>query len=269
MQKLIINADDLGFNQTANEAISKCLDAGVITSSTIMAAGRAIDGVKEIVMQHPEASFGVHLCLDEVRPISAIEVFAKYGGLDSNDIFIKGWYKDLKPNNELVEAIYEEWRAQIEHILSLGMPISHLDSHHHVHSLPYLKEVLLRLSHEFKINKVRLPLFIPPLLRRHMKLSANPIAFQSKEKEGKIEKIMKYLMGLTAKNNELKWMKASFKTTDFFCHADTFFNNAKVLERYETIEIMCHPGHPAYEEETNMLFKFDFGEIQKISYKEL
>ena len=87
--------------------------------------------------------------------------------------------------------------------------------------------------------------------------------------EGKIEKIMKYLMGLTAKNNELKWMKASFKTTDFFCHADTFFNNAKVLERYETIEIMCHPGHPAYEEETNMLFKFDFGEIQKISYKEL
>ena len=267
--KLIINADDLGYSLSVNEAISNCLDAGVITSSTIMAAGTAIDGVKEIVLRHPEVSFGIHLCLDEVRPLSSIEVFAKYGILDSDGILTRGWYKDVKPTKELVGAIYEEWKAQIDYILSLGIPVSHLDSHHHVHNMSYLNSVLTRLSTEFKIEKVRLPLFLPPLLRRQMKLTRNPLDLQSKAKQSKIKKLTKYLFGLADKNKELKWMKKTFVTTDFFCHADTFFNNTKVLERYETIEIMCHPGHPAYEEETNMLFKFDFGKIQKISYKEL
>lgn len=234
-----------------------------------MAAGLAIDGVPEIVKRHSETSFGVHLCLDEVRPLSTAEVFAKYEALDTRGVLKKGWYIEVKPTNELVEAIYEEWKAQIGYVISLGIPVSHLDSHHHAHNLPYLREVLLRLSKEYKIKKVRLPLYLPPLLRKKMKQKGNPVDFQNKVKQGKIKRVVNYLVGIISKNKEYKWMKESFITTDFFCHADTFFNNAKVLQRYEIIEIMCHPGHPAYENETKRLFEYDYRDVQRISYKEL
>ena len=269
MRRVIINADDLGFNQSANEAIARCLDAGVITSSTIMAAGEAIDGVTDIVKSHPEASFGVHLCLDEVRPISTTGYFAQHGLLDKDGILIKGWYKDVKPTNELIEAVYNEWKTQIAHIQSLEIPISHLDSHHHAHNLPFLKDVLQRLAREFKIDRVRLPQYISPLLRRKLKTRGNPIVLQNKTGQGKLRKLVNYVLGIISKNKETKWMKKTFKTTDFFCHANTFFNNASVLQGYETIEIMCHPGHSAYDEETKMLYEFDYGDIQIITYKDL
>lgn len=269
VKKIIINADDLGFNPIVNKAIEEALDAGVITSSTIMAAGTAVEEVSAIVLRHPEASFGVHLCLDEVRPLSSSAVFAKFGALDAEGILKKGWYTEIKPTKELVAAIYDEWKTQIDYVISQGIPVSHLDSHHHAHNLPYFREVLLKLTQEYKIYKVRLPLFLPPLLRRKMELSGKPIEFQSKARQGKIKRGVKYLVGIVSKYKEYNWTKKSFTTTDFFCHASTFFNNTEMLKRYETVEIMCHPGHPAYKEETKSLFSFKYNDIQKISYKDL
>ena len=228
MRRVIINADDLGFNPMVNKAIEKALDEGVITSSTIMAAGSAVGEVGAIAKRHPEASFGVHLCLDEVRPLSSAGAFVRFGALNAEGVLKKGWYADIKPTKELVEAIYVEWKTQIEYVISLGIPVSHFDSHHHAHNLPYLRDVLLRLTQEFKIDKVRLPLYLSPLLRLKMKSSGRLVEFQSKARQGKIERIVKYLVGIISKHMEYKWAKKSFTTTEFFCHASTFFNNTDI-----------------------------------------
>lgn len=265
--RVIINADDLGLNRVVNSAIDDCLSKGLVTSATIMAAGAEINGVSDIVKRYPNASFGVHLCLDEVKPLISMDKFAKFGAIDSDGILLKGWYINIKITRELLELIYEEWRAQICHVLSLGITISHLDSHHHVHTSPSLRSILFKLSSEFGINKVRLPLFLPLNLRKCMTLQKNPVELNSKQSI--IKKIIYYIIRTINKGKECEWMKKTFHTTDFFCHALTFFDNVDVLARYDTIEVMCHPGHPAYQKETEMLSKFEYNNIQKISYKEL
>ena len=270
MQRVIINADDLGFNTSVNIAIEEGLKARVITSSTIMAAGQAVDDVCDIVQRYPDASFGVHLCLDEVKPVSKDSYFAKCGALDSSGVMIKGWYKGVNSSSDLIAAIYNEWQSQIALIQSLGVKVSHIDSHHHAHNLPYLKGVLCRLSKDFGIDKVRLPLYTPPMLRYQLKGSSLIDGnFSAKKKQGKVQKIAKYIMDVLSKEKELKWMKHTFSTTDFFCHAGTFFTNQDVLKRYNTIEIMCHPGHPAYQKETDCLYSFEKKDIQLISYNDL
>jgi predicted glycoside hydrolase/deacetylase ChbG (UPF0249 family) len=54
-----------------------------------------------------------------------------------------------------VEAVGDEWLAQIKRARDAGMAISHLDSHHHVHTLPHLFRALKRVQRESGIQRVR------------------------------------------------------------------------------------------------------------------
>ena len=236
-----------------------------------MANGPAVNDVTNIVKRYPNASFGVHLCLDEIKPITSKDTFMKFGAIDSNGMLSKDWYKKFRITLKMREVIYKEWKAQIEYILSLGISVSHLDSHHHVHNIPELKSVLLKLSQEFKIRKIRLPLYISPSLRWRLYVPENQMKLQNVNKKNQriIKRCFLYIKGILGKKFVVNCMKEVFQTTDFFCHASTFFYNLEILRCYDTIEIMCHPGHPAYQKETEMLSKFDFRNIQLISYKDL
>lgn len=56
-----------------------------------------------------------------------------------------------------LEEIETEWRAQIQRILAAGLQLDHLDSHFHVHVLPRLLRLTVRLASEFGIDFIRLP----------------------------------------------------------------------------------------------------------------
>lgn len=49
------------------------------------------------------------------------------------------------------EEVEREWTAQIEKFLSYGLKPTHLDSHHHVHGLPILHDVLERLAATYNV----------------------------------------------------------------------------------------------------------------------
>ena len=49
------------------------------------------------------------------------------------------------------EEVEREWTAQIEKFLSYGLKPTHLDSHHHVHGLPILHDVLERLAVKYNV----------------------------------------------------------------------------------------------------------------------
>lgn len=49
------------------------------------------------------------------------------------------------------EEVEREWAAQIEKFLSYGLKPTHLDSHHHVHGLPILHDVLERLANKYNV----------------------------------------------------------------------------------------------------------------------
>lgn len=69
--QIIVNADDLGLSAEVNEAIFRAMEAGVITSATMLSNGSAVIPAARILHRFPNCSFGVHLNLTEFRRLGA------------------------------------------------------------------------------------------------------------------------------------------------------------------------------------------------------
>lgn len=274
MLRVIINADDFGASPEVNRAIEECINKSLITSSTIMAGGKAFDEAISIAKQHPEISFGVHLTLDEFYSLTVHPVLKKYGIIDDNGQFIKGAYRKIsKYPKELVDAISDEWIAQIDRVKSAGINVSHVDSHHHVHVNPGLKSAVFKVMSSEGINKIRLNtlrtmgMYIHHVKPKPKKRKASTLNHKESVNNGLFRTVTN-IISLYLWNT---WVKFRYTCTDFFCEYAFFFEKiayfSKVFDN-KTIELMCHPGHPDYQEETNSLSSLP-GEIKKINYLEL
>jgi YdjC-like protein len=63
-------------------------------------------------------------------------------------------------------AIYDELSAQILRVIAAGVPVTHLDSHQHIHTLPKLFPVLKGLQRRFQIRRIRSTINLLPLGER-------------------------------------------------------------------------------------------------------
>ena len=133
--KVIINADDLGYTKIVNENIAKAFENNLITSATIMANTEFWNEVEYIVAQNPNASFGVHLNLTKGPALTNSPILHKYGIVDDENCFTKKIQSIKFIPKELHKAIQQELEAQIELVKIHNIPISHIDGHHHVHTI--------------------------------------------------------------------------------------------------------------------------------------
>ncbi len=276
--RVIINADDLGKSLEVNHAIEDCIKNGLITSSTIMAGGEAFDDAIRIAKSYPQISFGVHLTIDDGdMSLTKAPVFTKVGITDDNGRFIRYGIKNVKSYSaELKEAIYYEWMAQINKVKDAGVNISHIDSHHHFHTIPALRKLLVNLLKNNDIHCVRLSLTKTLYMYLHhadFVTQRNPGVSSDANRQKTSNKENKLRIGLRVLH-QLVWnfeMKHKFTTTDYFCSYGTFLKNEKTLSSFfinGTLELMCHPGHPDYSNETNSLKDLAVT-INKISYNSL
>ena len=53
--------------------------------------------------------------------------------------------------------VEKEIRAQIEMFREMGFGLNHVDSHWHLHCLPKIFDVVLKLAYEYNIKKIRKP----------------------------------------------------------------------------------------------------------------
>jgi len=152
MKKLIINADDFGFDEHTVEWTIKGFECGALTSATIMAGMPATDKAVEYAKAHPEFSFGVHFYLVDETPMCAAKdipsmVNPKTGKLWPTRQFILRNFAGLIKVDDLVR----EMTAQYQSIAATGLPISHVDGHGHNHRLPQS----IRALRELEVQKVR------------------------------------------------------------------------------------------------------------------
>src|SRR5580698_7200271 len=68
--RLIVNADDFGLTPGINRAIAELHDAGVLTSSTLMANGPAFADAVALALDRPTLGVGCHIVLTDGTPIS-------------------------------------------------------------------------------------------------------------------------------------------------------------------------------------------------------
>ncbi len=153
--RVIVNADDLGADSQTNEAIFTALSDGVISSATIMAAGAAADDACRRVRgrEFPAASFGVHLNVTDHEPLTRNPnlrgVLDDAGRFSRDGIYTARWSRGLE------NAVADEWIAQVRRIRDGGVSVSHLDSHHHTHTIPALFFALKRVQRATGIRRVR------------------------------------------------------------------------------------------------------------------
>lgn len=149
---LIINADDLGRSGSVNTEVFRLLDKGKITSATIIATGSAFEEGVRRAKGYPQCSFGVHLFLDEFHPVTDLTAFPS---VLSEDGRFQPEAREYAYNRALRKALTQEWVAQVRRVQGAGIPVSHLDSHHHIHTFPWVFPVLKRVQRLTGVRKIR------------------------------------------------------------------------------------------------------------------
>ncbi|NQT33196.1 MAG: ChbG/HpnK family deacetylase [Candidatus Omnitrophica bacterium] len=161
MKSLIINLDDVGLSGAISEAAKECLQAGAITGVSIIACGKAFKEACTTLRGLGRLEVGVHLTLTGTFEPVTLEHEKVDSVLKNENVFFDSYFTFFsryfrgKINSE---EIYTEFENQVEKIQREGLSVTHIDSHEHIHVVPGLLLLVLRLANEYGIPYVRLPL---------------------------------------------------------------------------------------------------------------
>ena len=178
MKYLIVNADDLAADVYRNQGIAEAVDAGVVTSVSVLVNGPAFDDAlaRLPAWQGRGISVVLHLNLSEGYP--ACKGFSVLP--DGHGCFRgkSSTHKLLmqKGNKELEREVALEIEAQIGLLESKTIRISHLDGHQHVHVFPTVIEAAVRAAQRHEIAWLRIPeetATVPPPI--YMKIPPSPL----------------------------------------------------------------------------------------------
>lgn len=147
MTKIIVNADDFGYSKGVNFGIIEAHLNGIVNSATMMMNMYAVEHGVELAKKYPTLGLGVHLVLTAGKPLlQDLESI-----VDQDGLFLKQTYWYGNPKDASVDEVEKEWDAQIQRFLSFGLKPTHLDSHHHVHMIPVLQPVIVKLSQKYDL----------------------------------------------------------------------------------------------------------------------
>jgi len=150
--RLIINADDFGYFDGVSAGILQAASAGVVTATGVLANGPAFDQTAAALRDHPEVDVGVHLNATHGSPLTAEFATRQTSvGLPDKTRLAAQLLTGRLP----IAVVENEWRAQIRRCVEAGLRIRFLNSHEHVHMLPQLYRVTLKLAREFGVSSVR------------------------------------------------------------------------------------------------------------------
>ncbi len=158
MRYLIVSADDLGLTESINAGIIKAYREGIVTNLNLIPAGEAFEDAVGLMKTLKIEETGAHLSLTETRPVSDPQkiptLLSKGKKFHKNHNifffkFILGLIKD--------DEIYAELENQLFKIEEAGIKVTNLSSHEHMHIIPRILNIFVRLCKEHNIPAIRYP----------------------------------------------------------------------------------------------------------------
>lgn len=155
---LIVNADDFGLTSAVNEEIVRCIESGIVTSTSVIACGRAADEAIRFAKSFGKGTgLGIHLTLDSetpvADPVSIPTIVSKRGILLTRSQVMIG----LCSGQIKIDDVRREWLAQIEKVITAGLHPDHIDGHGHIQIFPTLLSLVIDIAKHFGISAIRLP----------------------------------------------------------------------------------------------------------------
>jgi len=227
---VIVNADDLGEAESIDRGIFACHQAGIVKSASLLANGESLLFALEQAAKLPGLGLGIHLALVKGHPAAPQEKIPSL--LFDNGKFAWGYrpfaQRYFTGGINLREVEYE-WECQRE---KLGnTKIDHLDSHQHLHLLPALFKLTLKMAKKWGANYIRMPYEnIKPVIKLPKLLTSR-------------------VLNLFCLKAQRDLRKSGIRCSDYF-FGTSFSGLMKKpvwLALWDSIpegvtEIMCHPG---------------------------
>jgi hopanoid biosynthesis associated protein HpnK len=249
VKNLIVNADDLGWTEGVNAGIAEAHRNGIVTSASLLANGAAFGAAVELARNTPGLGVGVHLNLSDGAPAAPRELVTS---LTNDAGEFEGGPENLllrmAKRGLTLREVEQEWDAQIGKVRDAGIEPTHLDGHKHVHMLPGLFEIALRLAKRHGIGAVRVAHEASSLrtaLSAGDELHAAVVLKQGVQARG---------LKLLARDAREQAQRAGISTADYFCgiaHTGEMTKEgvARLLRNLPegTTELMCHPGYLDHE----------------------
>lgn len=158
--KVLVNADDFGWDENRTKAICEAFARHLVTSTTAMTNMPWFERAMALAREKGFLKdVGLHFCITEGTPLTDemrnCRVFC-----DEEGVFTKCFHNRLKTRLMLSraakDAIAAEAKAQIERYLDCGGTLMHLDSHHHSHTDFAVATTLLPLAKKYGFKSCRM-----------------------------------------------------------------------------------------------------------------
>ena len=176
---LIINADDFWHDGEINRAIVGAFQGGWCSSATVMPNMPGFEEAAELCHQEGlEAHVGLHLVLRDGFPLTDemrrhMRFCDRMGRLCLSR---QGMIPILHLSGEEQKILASEIRAQIQRCRAFRIPLTHLDSHYHLHNEWAVAQVVISVARAEGIPYVRIARNVGPGLscpKRWYKASLN------------------------------------------------------------------------------------------------
>jgi len=156
ISSLVVTADDLGHGSARTRAIVECLKNEHVTHASLIVNLEGFEEACELVRSSGfEQRVGLHLNFTDGVPLTDPMKRSKRFCVDGRFRFpMLGRGLSALPSADR-QVVRDEAAAQFERARRAGFPITHFDSHHHVHTTPNLASVLLPLAASLGIRRVR------------------------------------------------------------------------------------------------------------------
>jgi len=144
MKRLIVHADDFNLTPGVNQGILEAFRNGVVRSTSIMINLPGAEASARQLREARDLDVGLHANLTMGRPLTQAPSLVDESGAFRRKPSLQ------MPHLRLDEA-EREIRAQLRRCAELGITLSHMDSHHHLHEAPELARMFIRLAREHGI----------------------------------------------------------------------------------------------------------------------
>ena len=216
MSNLIINADDFGISKAVNYAIMAAMDSNICTDTTLLANFDESENAANLaVSMNRTDRVGIHLNLTEGFPLS-LKIRNEPRFCNQEGYFHNKKLKRiaLLSKSEKI-AVQEELTSQIRLCRKFGIPISHADSHNHIHEEPGLGLLIMGVLKNENIPYLRLTNNI------------GETAF--------VNRIYRSTYNLVLGFKDLT-------VTEYFGSIANLNNYTKKIDENSVVELMIHPG---------------------------
>lgn len=157
-RRLIVAADDFGLSPGVNAGVLRAHREGVLTETSLMVRGAAVDEAVALARATPTLGVGLHLTLLQghcAAPPGEIPLLVDAEGRFSDDPVWTGVRYFFVPG--IRAQLRREVGAQLDAFAATGLPLSHVDGHLTIHMQPTVMAVLLELAPRYGIRALRVP----------------------------------------------------------------------------------------------------------------